>query len=89
MVRMTGRYERSTVSGEEVFAFVPHALPPTAPRPPHRHHCAGKSFSRNNKTHYNQGGDGTGGSQSPRRNWARTFSYKAYLELLQAGTELD
>src|SRR5688572_9741385 len=29
--RTTGRYERTTVGGEEVAAFVPHALPPTAP----------------------------------------------------------
>jgi Fic family protein len=29
--RATGRYERTTVGGEEVAAFVPHALPPTAP----------------------------------------------------------
>ena len=29
--RATGRYERTTVSGEEVAAFIPHALPPAAP----------------------------------------------------------
>ena len=29
--RATGRYERSTVGGEEVAAFVPHALPPVDP----------------------------------------------------------
>ena len=29
--RATGRYERSTVGGEEVAAFVPHALPPADP----------------------------------------------------------
>jgi Fic family protein len=29
--RATGRYERTTVGGEEVAAFVPHALPPMAP----------------------------------------------------------
>jgi Fic family protein len=29
--RTTGRYERTSVGGEEVAAFVPHALPPTAP----------------------------------------------------------
>lgn len=29
--RLTGRYERTTVGGEEVAAFVPHALPPTDP----------------------------------------------------------
>jgi Fic family protein len=29
--RTTGRYERTTVGGEEVAAFVPHALPPVAP----------------------------------------------------------
>ena len=29
--RATGRYERSTVGGEEVTAFVPHALPPVDP----------------------------------------------------------
>lgn len=29
--RATGRYERTTVGGEEVAAFVPHALPPVAP----------------------------------------------------------
>jgi len=29
--RTTGRYERTTVGGEEVAAFVPHALPPAAP----------------------------------------------------------
>lgn len=30
-MRITGRYERATVGGEEVAAFVPHALPPTDP----------------------------------------------------------
>ncbi len=30
--RTTGRYERTNVGGEEVAAFVPHALPPTAPK---------------------------------------------------------
>jgi Fic family protein len=29
--RTTGRYERTTVGGEEVAAFVPHALPPADP----------------------------------------------------------
>lgn len=29
--RTTGRYERTTVGGEEVAAFVPHALPPSNP----------------------------------------------------------
>jgi hypothetical protein len=29
--RATGRYERTTVGGEEVAAFVPLALPPAAP----------------------------------------------------------
>jgi len=29
--RATGRYERTTVGGEEVAAFVPHALPPVEP----------------------------------------------------------
>lgn len=29
--RATGRYERTTVGGEEVAAFVPHALPPADP----------------------------------------------------------
>jgi Fic family protein len=29
--RITGRYERATVGGEEVAAFVPHALPPIDP----------------------------------------------------------
>jgi len=29
--RATGRYERTTVGGEEVAAFVPHALPPAEP----------------------------------------------------------
>jgi Fic family protein len=29
--RVTGRYERTTVGGEEVKAFVPHALPPMDP----------------------------------------------------------
>ena len=29
--RSTGRYERTTVGGEEVAAFVPHALPPADP----------------------------------------------------------
>lgn len=29
--RATGRYERTTVGGEEVAAFVPHALPPANP----------------------------------------------------------
>jgi Fic family protein len=29
--RTTGRYERTTVGGEEVAAFIPHALPPTDP----------------------------------------------------------
>ncbi len=29
--RATGRYERTTVGGEEVAAFVPHALPPARP----------------------------------------------------------
>ena len=29
--RITGRYETTTVAGEEVAAFVPHALPPSAP----------------------------------------------------------
>jgi Fic family protein len=29
--RVTGRYERTTLGGEEVAAFVPHALPPTDP----------------------------------------------------------
>lgn len=29
--RNTGRYETTTVAGEEVAAFVPHALPPSAP----------------------------------------------------------
>jgi Fic family protein len=29
--RTTGRYERTTVGGEAVAAFVPHALPPAAP----------------------------------------------------------
>jgi Fic family protein len=29
--RTTGRYERTTVGGEEIAAFVPHALPPTDP----------------------------------------------------------
>ena len=31
MKRTTGRYEKSTVAGEEVAAFVPHALPPVNP----------------------------------------------------------
>src|SRR5882672_372106 len=30
--RTTGRYERTTVGGEEVAAFIPHPLPPTRPR---------------------------------------------------------
>jgi Fic family protein len=29
--RTTGRYERTTINGEEVAAFVPHPLPPAAP----------------------------------------------------------
>ena len=29
--RTTGRYERTTVGGEEVAAFVPYALPPAEP----------------------------------------------------------
>ena len=29
--RTTGRYERTTVAGEAVAAFVPHALPPAKP----------------------------------------------------------
>jgi len=29
--RITGRYERTKVGGEEIAAFVPHALPPVAP----------------------------------------------------------
>lgn len=29
--RITGRFERTTVGGEEVAAFIPHALPPSAP----------------------------------------------------------
>lgn len=29
--RATGRYERTTVGGEEVAAFIPHALPPSDP----------------------------------------------------------
>ncbi|MSP61539.1 MAG: Fic family protein [Myxococcales bacterium] len=29
--RTTGQYERTTISGEEVAAFVPHPLPPAAP----------------------------------------------------------
>src|SRR5450755_2901518 len=29
--RATGRYERSTVAGEEVAAFIPHGLPPADP----------------------------------------------------------
>ena len=29
--RTTGRYERTKVGGEEIAAFVPHALPPVAP----------------------------------------------------------
>ena len=29
--RITGRYERTTVGGEEVAAFIPHALPPADP----------------------------------------------------------
>lgn len=29
--RATGRYERTTVGGEEVAAFVPNALPPANP----------------------------------------------------------
>ena len=29
--RATGQYERTTVAGEEVAAFVPHELPPTSP----------------------------------------------------------
>ena len=29
--RTTGRYERTTMGGEEVAAFVPHALPPVDP----------------------------------------------------------
>src|SRR6187399_3006313 len=31
MLRISGRYERSTTSGEEVNAFVPSALPPRDP----------------------------------------------------------
>lgn len=31
MARITGRYERSTVAGEVVDAFIPHPLPPAAP----------------------------------------------------------
>jgi Fic family protein len=31
MTRTTGRYERKTVGGEEVAAFLPHPLPPAAP----------------------------------------------------------
>ncbi|MBP8807017.1 MAG: Fic family protein [Kofleriaceae bacterium] len=31
--RTTGRYERTTVGGEQVAAFLPHALPPAAPPP--------------------------------------------------------
>lgn len=30
-IRSTGRYQRTTVGGEEVAAFVPHALPPVDP----------------------------------------------------------
>jgi hypothetical protein len=30
-IRNTGRYQRTTVGGEEVAAFVPHALPPLDP----------------------------------------------------------
>ena len=30
--RITGRYERTAVGGEEVAAFVPHPLPPARPR---------------------------------------------------------
>jgi len=29
--RTTGRYERTTIGGEEIASFVPHALPPTDP----------------------------------------------------------
>jgi hypothetical protein len=29
--RTTGRYERTTIGGEAIAAFVPHALPPTDP----------------------------------------------------------
>jgi hypothetical protein len=31
MTRTTGTYERSTVAGESVAAFVPHPLPPAEP----------------------------------------------------------
>ena len=31
MPRITGRYERSRVSGEEVAAFIPYPLPPADP----------------------------------------------------------
>ena len=31
MARITGRYERTSVGGEEVAAFVPHPLPPAGP----------------------------------------------------------
>lgn len=32
MLRITGNYEKSTVAGEEVAAFVPHPLPPDKPK---------------------------------------------------------
>jgi Fic family protein len=31
MARITGKYERTSVGGEDVAAFVPHALPPASP----------------------------------------------------------
>src|SRR5207244_13030413 len=31
MARITGTYDRKTVGGEEIAAFIPHALPPADP----------------------------------------------------------
>jgi hypothetical protein len=88
--RTTGRYERTTVGGEKVAAFVPHALPPTAPV------LTVASVMKLVETTKPTAGRAIGLLvaagvlvETTGRKRDRSFVYQGYLDRLRVGTELD
>ncbi len=103
MARFTGTYDRKIVGGEEIAAFLPHALPPADPpleldaRARELLRAAEHALSRLELA----------GEMVPSVEWficafvrkeavvssgrrrGRTFSYAKYLDHLRVGTELE
>jgi hypothetical protein len=79
--RVTGRHERTTVNGEEVAAFVPHALPPADPPVV----VDAALVERLGAAELVAAGvlvETTGKKRD------RSFVYRSYLDRLRVGTEL-